>query len=118
MSPLIGDGTEQGVSDSLLSISISRSKTETVIKLSGECDISNIDGLEMTVYEILVSENRRIVLDVEELNFMGSCGLTPIERAIESLQLVDGIVVVKKPARMFRWLLDFFGVSETAVIVE
>jgi anti-anti-sigma factor len=106
------------MSDPLLAISTSRSNLETTIKLSGECDHSNVDDLNRVVHEILMSETRRIVLDVEELNYMGSCGLTSIERALEVLQPVGGIVVVHKPAWMLKWLLDFFGISKGAVIVE
>jgi anti-anti-sigma factor len=102
----------------LLRITTSRSNAETVIKLCGECDISNVEDLNKAVYDILVVENRRIVLDVEDLNFMGSCGLTPIKQAIETLQPAGGIVVVRKPARMLAWLLGFFGISKEAVIVE
>ena len=106
------------MAEPLLSISTSLQKSETIIKLSGECDISNVDDLNKAIYDTLVSENRRVVLDVEELNFMGSCGLTPIQQAIESLQPVGGIVVVHRPTRMLKWLLDFFGVSQRAVVVE
>ena len=102
----------------LLRITTTRSNAETVIKLCGECDISNVKDLNKAVYDSLEGENRRIVLDVEELNFMGACGLTPIKQAIETLQPVGGIVVVRKPARMLAWLLDFFGISKKAVIVE
>jgi len=102
----------------LLAITVSRSNSETVIKLSGECDNSNVDELNKAVHEVLTSENRRIVLDVEELSFMGSCGLIPIERAIESLQLVGGTVVVHKPSRMLKWLLAFFDISQNAIIIE
>jgi anti-anti-sigma factor len=106
------------MAEPLLAISTSLQKSETIIKLSGECDISNVDDLNKAIYDTLVSENRRVVLDVEELDFMGSCGLTPIQRAIESLQPVGGIVVVHRPSRMMKWLLDFFGISQRAVVVE
>jgi anti-anti-sigma factor len=106
------------VTKPLLSITTSRSNSETVVKLSGECDISNVKDLNKAVYDILISENQRIVLDVEELNFMGSCGLTPIERAVEALQPVGGIVVVKRPSRMLHWLLETFGVASKAVVIK
>jgi anti-anti-sigma factor len=102
----------------LLRITTTRSDAETVIKLSGECDVSNVEDLKTTVYNILVSERRRIILDVEELDFMGSCGLTPILRAIDGLQPHGGVVVVKKPTRTLRWLLDYFGIAEKAIVVD
>jgi anti-anti-sigma factor len=95
----------------LLRITTSRTNTEAVIKLGGECDISNVEDLNSAVSGVLAAENRRIVLDVEELDFMGACGLMPIERAIESLQPTGGIVVIHKPARMLAWLLDFVGIA-------
>jgi len=104
--------------ESLLRIITSRSTSEVVIKLSGECDISNVECLNATIYEILLAGNRRIVLDVEDLNFMGSCVLTSIERAVEHLQQDGGIVVIKRPSSIVRRVLDIFAVSERAVIVE
>lgn len=106
------------MADPLLAISTSRSQSETVIKLAGECDISNVGELNEAVRDILVSEYCCIVLDVEQLKFMGSCALTPIESAIESLQPVGGVVVVQKPSRTARWLLEIFGISKKAVIVQ
>ena len=104
------------MAEPLLAISTARSKSETVIKLSGECDISNVDDLYEAVYEMLASETRRIVLDVEELDFMGSCGLTAIQRAIEGLKPFGGVVVIQKPSWMLRWLLDLFGMSRQVVV--
>jgi anti-anti-sigma factor len=102
----------------LLAIDTSHSTSETVIKLSGECDTSNVADFNATVIEILTSERRRIVFDVEELSFMDSSGLIAIERAIESLRPVGGGVVVQKPTWILKWLLDVFGIAGNVVIVE
>ena len=106
------------VSDSLLEISTSRSNHETIIKLSGECDISNVDDVNEAVFGVLTGNTRQIVFDVEELSFMGSCGLASIEQAIEGLQLTGGVVVIRKPSRIVRWLLDFFGIANMAVVID
>jgi anti-anti-sigma factor len=102
----------------LFAITTSLRKSETIIKLSGECDISNVELLNTTIYDVLLSEKRRIVLDVQDLSFMGSCGLTPIRRVIDSLEPVGGVVVVKEPSPMLSWLLDVFGISQKALVLS
>ena len=83
------------MAESLLVIQTRHDRSETVVTLSGECDLSNVNELDKAVHEILRSENRRIVLDVEHLQFAGVCALAPIETAITALQHSDGIVVVR-----------------------
>jgi anti-anti-sigma factor len=103
--------------ESLLAIITSRADSETSISLFGECDSSNIETLNKVVEEVLTFESRRIVFDAERLSFTDSSGLTPIERAVEVLRSVGGVVVVAKPSPLLRWLLDFFHVSQETVIV-
>jgi anti-anti-sigma factor len=105
------------MSEPLLVITTLRSDSETVVKVSGECDYSNVADFNEAIYQALIAGDKRIVLDVEDLTHMASCGLTPIEQMIESLNSIEGNLIVRKPSQMFGWLLDLFGISRRAVVI-
>jgi anti-anti-sigma factor len=106
------------VPEPLLVITTLRSDAETVVKVSGECDYSNVADLSEAIYQALIAGARRIVLDVEDLTHMASCCLTPIEQTIESLDLIEGNLIVRKPSQTFAWLLDRYGISRRAVVIQ
>ena len=83
-----------------------------LIVVSGELDIASAPQLEQTLDQINPELTKLVVVDLRELEFMDSTGLSIIVRAHHRLAESDcELTLVKGPPQVQR-LLDLTGVSD------
>jgi anti-anti-sigma factor len=84
---------------------------ESVLRISGEIDLSNAEGLKQAIDAYLATGPPRLVLDVRELTFMDSSGLAVMLRAATKV----AAVVVRHPRNSIRRLIETTGVTSVLV---
>ena len=83
-----------------------------LIVVSGELDIASAPQLEQTLDQINPELTKLVVVDLRELEFMDSTGLSIIVRAHHRLSESDcELTLVRGPAQVQR-LLDLTGVAD------
>jgi len=89
--------------DSGLRVDVQPERGGVAVRPAGELDIATVDELETTLDELAGLGFRRIVLDLRELEFMGSCGLRLLvlhtqraRREGYELVLIDGPPAVRR----------------------
>jgi anti-sigma B factor antagonist len=83
----------------------------TLIVVAGELDIASAPELEQTLDQIQPELTKLVVVDLRELEFMDSTGLSIIVRAHQRLADSDcELTLVKGPPQVQR-LLDLTGVA-------
>jgi anti-sigma B factor antagonist len=92
--------------------------TGTVIALSGELDLASSPALDEAFERVLASEAKVLVLDLRQLEFMDSTGLSIIVKAHQAVEDRDPqMYVVNGPAQVQR-LLSLTGVAERVSLVD
>lgn len=86
---------------------IERDERETVVMLAGELDAAGRDEAERVLLEAEQAEPRRLVIDMRELTFIDSAGITCVLRARERAgEAQHHLRVVarkdRQPAEVFR----------------
>lgn len=83
-----------------------------LLAVSGELDIATAPELEQALDQISPEETKLVVVDLRELEFMDSTGLSTLVRAHQRLSEHDcELTLVKGPPQVQR-LLDLTGVAE------
>ena len=83
-----------------------------VIVVSGELDIASAPELEQVLDQIHPEQTKLVIVDLRELEFMDSTGLSIIVRAHQRLSEHDcELTLVQGPPQVQR-LLDLTGVAE------
>jgi anti-sigma B factor antagonist len=84
----------------------------TLLAISGELDIATAPELEQALDQIQPEQTKLVVVDLRELQFMDSTGLSTLVRAHQRLSEHDcELTLVKGPPQVQR-LLDLTGVAE------
>ena len=87
-----------------------------VVRLSGEIDLSNVDGLEARIDEA-ISDVREVVIDLTAIDFIDSRGLRLLKRVSTSVGGRDGTLLVVAPqSSIARSVLDMTGMSQELVV--
>ncbi len=84
------------------------SKEHAVVAISGELDISNVDGLRAQFETILELAPQTLVIDVRELKFMDSSGIA----LFVQLAIRTGALSIRNPSPLIRRVLEATGVAE------
>jgi anti-anti-sigma factor len=83
-----------------------------LLAVSGELDIATAPELEQALDQIRPEQCKLLVVDLRDLQFMDSTGLSTLVRAHQRLSEQDcELTLVKGPAQIQR-LLDLTGVTE------
>jgi anti-sigma B factor antagonist len=89
-----------------------------IIAVAGELDLASSPKLEQQLDEVWASDAELLVIDLRELEFMDSTGLSIIVGAQQRLGDSERkLSVVKGPPQVQR-LLDLTGVSERLQLVD
>ncbi len=89
-----------------------------IIVVTGELDLASSPELEQQLDEVWASDAELLVIDLRELEFMDSTGLSIIVSAHQRLgDSGRKLSVVKGPQQVQR-LLDLTGVSERLQLVD
>jgi len=87
-----------------------------VVRLSGEIDLSNVEGLEGQI-EAAIADARDVVIDLAAIEFIDSRGLRLLNRVSASVASRDGtLVVVAPPNCVARSVLDMTGMSQELAV--
>ena len=87
-----------------------------VIRLSGEIDLSNVEGLEAQI-DGAIADARDVVIDLAAIDFIDSRGLRLLNRIASSVASRDGTLVVVAPAScVARSVLDMTGMSQELTV--
>jgi anti-anti-sigma factor len=90
----------------------------TVIALSGELDLASSPALEEALATVFNSGAQTVVIDLRQLDFMDSTGLSILVRAHHSV--IEGkrrLALVKGPPQVQR-LLTLTGVADRLSLVD
>jgi anti-sigma B factor antagonist len=87
-----------------------------VVRLSGEIDLSNVDGLEAQIDDA-ISDARDVVIDLTAIDFIDSRGLRLLKRVSTAVAGRDGTLLIVAPASSIaRSVLDMTGMSQELVV--
>lgn len=87
-----------------------------VIRLGGEIDLSNVDGLEEAIRNAIAAV-QDVVIDLTTVDFIDSRGLRLLNRVSASIAERNGaFVVVAPPLSVARSVLDMTGMSQELAV--
>ena len=89
-----------------------------VVRLAGEIDLSNVDGLEAQI-DSAIAQAQDVVIDLTAIDFIDSRGLRLLKRVSSSIAGRDGTLLVVAPASsVARSVLDMTGMSQELAVQE
>ena len=89
-----------------------------VVRLAGEIDLSNVDGLEAQI-DSAIAHAQDVVIDLSAIDFIDSRGLRLLNRVASSVGARDGtLVVVAPPNCVARSVLDMTGMSQELAVQD
>lgn len=89
-----------------------------VLVASGELSLAAAAELEQRLHEALTPEVRMVVLDVEQVDFIDSTGLSVLVRAHQRAQESGIEFGIVKPASQFERLLRLTGLEDRLTLSE
>ena len=89
-----------------------READRMVVWLKGEHDASTVDALWETLDRAIAFDDADLVIDLSEVEFMGSATVGVIVRARESLRPRSRSLTLRSPSRCARRLLDLYGLAD------
>jgi anti-anti-sigma factor len=89
-----------------------------VISLSGELDLASSPALEEELARVFADDSRPVIIDLRELDFMDSTGLSILVKAHQRAdELQRQLCLVKGPPQVQR-LLTLTGVSDRLALID
>jgi anti-anti-sigma factor len=101
-----------------LNLSVAPAGVDTVVRLSGELDMSTTDRLRDVVNGQLGEHPGRIVLDLTELTFCDSLGLGTLVVLTRAARKQQTSLVLRNPGPFLSRMLDITGVRDGLTIAE
>lgn len=83
-----------------------------VLALSGELDIASAPELETCLKELAPDSRRRVVLDLGELNFVDSPGISALLAARKAADDEGRVLVLRRPPAQVQSVFAVIGVSD------
>jgi anti-sigma B factor antagonist len=98
-------------------IDVKREKTEAVISVAGEIDVSTVAQLNAAVGEVLVEAPPRVVLDLGGVTFCDSQGLGTLVALTRKARMVQCALVITNVGDFLIRVLDITGLR-TALLIS
>jgi anti-sigma B factor antagonist len=95
-----------------LSINRSDDAQGVVIVLSGELDLASAPGLERSLSKILAEANGRVLLDLNQLTFVDSAGVTVLIRAKHEAEAIGRPLVLRRPTAQVHRVFSVVGLAD------
>ena len=89
-----------------------------VVRLTGELDIATVDDLRQHVRTAREKYGERIILDLTDLEFMDSQGLSAIIEVHKSVTAAAGRLALVSPRPIVRRTLEITGLTRRLDIVD
>ena len=112
----MGSPTDEG-STFGLQWTIDRQHGLVTVQVTGELDLSSVDGLEAVLVD-LISEEHVLVADLGGLEFMDSTGIRLLARIHQQAKGRDTRFLIAKASAPVRRVLDIAGLSSFFEYVE
>lgn len=93
-------------------ISVSEPDGVAIVQVGGELDLGTAPQLLTSISELIDSGSHRVVLDLHELTFCDSAGLSALVRIRKRVEQVDGALILTRPAPIVKSVLDLTGMGE------
>jgi anti-sigma B factor antagonist len=78
-----------------------------VVRLTGEIDISNAEAIGDAMEAIIGPDARRLVVDLDGLDFMDSAGIAMLLRTAARVDAVE----LRKPSEIMRRIIECTGLT-------
>ena len=95
-----------------LSINRSDDAEGIVLVLAGELDLATAPALEQSLNEIISSGNGRILLDLNDLSFVDSAGVTVLIRAKRDAEERGRPLVLRRPTEQLHSVFAVVGLAD------
>jgi anti-sigma B factor antagonist len=92
---------------SVAAVTLSTEGPDTVVKLSGEVDISNIDAVRELVEPVADPPAPRVVFDLSELRLIDSTGISLLLWTAQKV----GSVQIRNPSSIVTRVIEITGLS-------
>jgi anti-anti-sigma factor len=100
------------------SVTVSTDGDRATVALRGELDLSGVDRARQAIEEAEKSSASLLVLDLSELDFIDSTGLEVMLRAARRAHDSGRRLIVARPSRYVRRLLELTAIDQSLDIVE
>lgn len=96
----------------VLAISVGEADVVSVLAVSGELDMTTAPQLFDAASGLVDAHRSRLVLDLDQLTFCDSAGLSVIARVLKLVTSAGGALAVARPEPIVRSVLDLTGMSD------
>lgn len=90
----------------------------TVIAVSGELDLASSPALQEELDRVSVSDSTLLIIDLRELDFMDSTGLSVLVRAHQRAEEQGRRLAMVKGPQQVQRLLSLTGVADRLTLIE
>jgi anti-sigma B factor antagonist len=90
----------------------------TVIAVSGELDLASSPALQEELDRAAASDSELLIIDLRELDFMDSTGLSVLVRAHQRIEEQGRQLAMVKGPQQVQRLLSLTGVAERMTLVD
>lgn len=95
----------------LISVAESPGSTVTVVAVAGELDLVTAGDLLNRVTDVVEAGAHRVILDLNELTFCDSAGLSVLIRIRKRVGEFDGALILARPTSPVRSVLELTGLT-------
>ena len=85
------------------------------LRIRGRLDGYWADHLQNSLAETMREGHDRIRLELSDVNFMSSAGITVLMRCYKQLQRIDGSLAIIRPSPQVRTVLEMTGLANTLI---
>jgi len=100
------------------SVIVTTDRGRATVALRGELDLSGVDRARQAIEEAESGGAPLLVLDLSELDFIDSTGLEVMLRAARRAHDEGRRLIVRRPSRYVRRLLEMTAIDQSLDIVE
>jgi anti-sigma B factor antagonist len=90
----------------------------TVIAVSGELDLASSPALQEELDRVAASDSELLIIDLRELDFMDSTGLSVLVRAHQRAEEQGRRLAMVKGPQQVQRLLNLTGVADRLTLVD
>lgn len=90
----------------------------TVISVSGELDLASSPALQEELDRVATSDSQMLIIDLRELDFMDSTGLSVLVRAHQRIEEQGRQLAMVKGPQQVQRLLSLTGVADRLTLVD
>ena len=94
-----------------LRIEVANTTSPTMVVLTGEIDVATSARVRETLLGIARSGENRVVVDMSNVTFMDSTGLSALVGPLKRFRRAGGEITLRAPTKSVRKILEITGLS-------